>query len=476
MFAKFEWFTNNIMWGYPLLVLCIGVGIYLTLRSGFFQFRMLGKILKYPFSKEANDSEGADQQLTTFEAVSVAIGGSVGVSNISGVGTAIATGGPGALFWLWVAACLGMITKMAEVSLAVHYRETDEKGKHYGGPTYYIMKGLHEEKGWNKGLCKLLCVLFGGGIFITFFLTLQNYTTAEAIGSTFNINYVIPGLVLSLSTWGVIWGGLKGVGKAASYLVPIMCVFYVGCVIVTLILNAGALPGAIASIFKGAFTPQAAVGGFAGATVAEALRLGFARCVYSNEAGWGTSPMVHATANVDHPIKQGFMGAFEVFVDTIVVCSATGILVIATGFWSSGLVGAELTLTALEANLGSFARIAIALSIFFFAMTTGTGWFVYYQTLLTHAFAGEFRKKILFVQKLINPFMGFIITCITVFGGGTPAELWVMADFSSALPTFVNLFVLFFLTGKFFDLVKDYKARYMGIGQVDPNFKVFYEG
>jgi len=463
------------MWGLPLLVLCIGLGLYATIRSGFFQLRMLPTILKYPFSKEANDSEGAGEKLSTFEAVSVAIGGSVGVSNISGVGTAIATGGPGALFWLWVAALLGMITKMMEVSLAVHYREVNEKGDHIGGPTYYIMKGLHEEKGWNKGLCKLLCVLFGGGIFFTFVLTLQNYTTSEAIGSTFGISYLIPGIVLCFATCGVIWGGLKGVGKAASYLVPIMCVFYVGCVIVTLVLNAGAIPAAFASIFKGAFSTQAAVGGFAGATVSEALRLGFARCVYSNEAGWGTSPMVHATANVDHPIKQGFMGAFEVFVDTIVVCSATGILVIVTGFWSSGLNGAELTLSALEANIGSFARMAIAISIFFFAMTTGTGWFVYYQTLLTHAFEGDFQKKILLIQKILSPFMGYIITLITVLGGGTPAEVWVMADFSSALPTFVNLFVLIFLSGKFFELIKDYKARYMGIGQVDPNFKVFYE-
>ena len=475
MFAKFEWFTNNIMWGAPLLILCGGFGLYATIRSGFFQFKMLPKILKYPFSAEANDSEGAGNNLSTFEAVSIAIGGSVGVSNISGVGTAIATGGPGALFWLWFAALLGMMTKMCEVSLAVHYRETDANGEHYGGPTYYIMKGLHEEKGWNKGICKLLCILFGGGIFITFFLTLQNYTVSEAIGSTFGLNYIIPGAVLSVCTWLVIWGGVKSLGKFSTYAVPIMCIFYIGCVLIVMVMNASAIPGAFASIFKGAFSAQAAVGGFAGATVTKALRLGFARCVYSNEAGWGTSPIVHATSMVDHPIKQGMMGAFEVFVDTILVCSATGLLVICTGYWSSGLTGAELTLTALEANIGSFARMAIAISIFFFAMTTGTGWFVYYRTILVHAFSGAFREKILFVQKLINPFMGLIITCITVYGGGTPAELWVMADFSSALPTFVNVFVLLMLSGKFFDLIKDYKARYMGVGQVDPNFKVFFE-
>lgn len=474
MWAAFESFTYNILWGYPLLILCVGLGIYLTLGSGFFQFRALGRILKAPFSQESQDSKAAGKRLSSFEAVSVAVGGSVGVSNISGVGTAIATGGPGALFWLWVAALLGMVTKMAEVTLAVHYRSTAEDGEHFGGPTYYMEKGLGKEKGW--GIWKVLAVIFGLGIFMTFFITLQNYTVSEAVGSSFGISYAIPGLVLVITVYAIILGGLKKVGTIASYLVPIMCVFYVLCVIVTLVMNAGALPEAIASIFKSAFTGHAAVGGFAGATVSKALQLGFARSVYSNEAGWGTSPMVHATANVDHPVKQGFMGAFEVFVDTIVVCSATGLLVITTGFWSSGLTGAELTLTALEANIGSFARIAIALSIFFFALTTATGWYTYYLVLLNHAFKeGALKNTILKVYNLTNPLWGYLITLITVFGGGTPAEVWVLADFSSAIPTFVNCFVVVVLSGRFFALVKDYKARYMGIGQVDPNFKVFYE-
>ena len=474
MFAAFEWFTNNILWGLPLLLLCGGLGLYLTIGSGFFQFRAFGKIIKAPFSSESQDSKSAGKRLSSFEAVSVAIGGSVGVSNISGVGTAIATGGPGALFWLWIAALLGMMTKMAEATLAVHYRSTAPDGEHFGGPTYYMEKGLGKEKGW--GIWKPLAIIFGLGIFMTFFITLQNYTTSEAIGSTFNLPYWIPGLVLVLCIYAIILGGLKKVGSIASYLVPIMCVFYVGCVIVTLVLNASEIPNALAMVFKGAFTTQAAAGGFAGATMIAALRTGFARAVYSNEAGWGTSPMVHATANVNHPIKQGFMGGFEVFMDTIVVCTATGLLVITTGYWNSGITGAELTLTALEANIGSFARIAISLSIFFFALTTATGWYTYYLVLLNHAFKeGPTKKLILKIYNATDPIFGYIFTLITVFGGGTPAEIWVFADFSSAIPTFVNCFVLLVLSGRFFELLKDYKARYMGIGQVDPNFAVFYE-
>ena len=169
------------------------------------------------------------------------------------------------------------------------------------------------------------------------------------------------------------------------------------------------------------------------------------------------------------------MGAFEVFVDTCLVCCATGVLVVVTGYWNSGLVRAELTLTALEANIGSFARMVVAISIFFFALTTGTGWFVYYDTVLAHAFKGKVRDTVRKIQLYLNPFKGLIITVITVVFGGTPAEVWVVADFSSGLPTYVNLFVIIMLSGKFFEILKDYKARYMGIGQIDPNFKIFYE-
>lgn len=461
------------LWGIPLLSLVVVAGIIFTVLSKGFQFRNLGRILVQPFRKDPEIPE-SKQKLTPFQAVSIAIGGSVGVSNISGVGTAIATGGPGALFWLWVAALLGMMIKMVEVSLAVYYRTTAPDGTHFGGPTYYMEKGLGEERGWK--FWPILAIIFGGGVFITFFITLQNYTIAESVGTTFNIPFAIPAAVMVVAIYGIIMGGLKRVGEIAGYLVPFMCLFYIVCVLIVLLLHIRQVPAGIALIFQGAFTPQAAVGGFMGAGVARAMQLGFARSVYSNEAGWGTSPMIHATAETNHPIKQGILGAFEVFMDTMVVCTATGLLVIVTGMWSSGLQGAELTLVALENSLGGFARIVIALSIFFFGLTTATGWYTYYYVLLTHALKdSKIKDKLMRLYQITVPLPGFILTLITVYVGSTPAQIWHLADFSTVIPVFFNVAVILILSGTFFKLLKDYNTRYRGIGQIDPDFAVFYE-
>lgn len=428
------------------------------------------------FNKDSREGGGDDgKSLTPFQAISIAIGGTVGVSNMSGVATAIATGGPGALFWLWVAALLAMIIKMCEVTLGVYYRQRQDDGTYIGGPTFYMQKGLGEEKKFP--LWGVFAVCFGAMIFSTWFITAQNYTVSEAIGSTFNLPYIVPSIVYVVGIYAVIFGGIKKVGKIASYMVPVMCAFYVvGCIII-LIMNIGAIPGAIGLIFKGAFTTQAATGGFLGAGVATAMRLGFARSVYSNEAGWGTSPMVHASAKTDHPVKQGLMGAFEVFMDTIVVCSMTGLVVIVTGYWSSGLQGATLTLTAFESGMGFFGRVLVAVSIFLFGLTTSTGWFTYYSVILKHWLGNN--KKILAVAEKIfilgTPIWGMLVTLANVYADGTPAQLWTICDFTTIVPTFVNVVTLFLLSGTFVKLLKDYKARYMGIGEVDPEMELFFE-
>lgn len=475
MFTLFENFTS-FLWGTPLLLVILITGIYLTVKTGFFQFRHFGHIVKSMFSKANRDGDGDDKKrLTPFQAISIAIGGTVGVSNMSGVATAIATGGPGALFWLWVAAFLGMIIKMAEVTLAVYYRESLPDGTFHGGPTYYMQKGLGEEKGYK--FWKPFAIIFGACIFMTWFITLQNYTVSEAVGSTFNLPFIVPGIAYVVCIYIIIIGGIKKVGVVASYLTPIMCSFYIIASLIILAVNYEALPNTFAMIFKGAFTTQAASGGFIGATVAYAMRLGFARSVYSNEAGWGTSPMVHATANTNHPVKQGLMGAFEVFADTIVVCSMTGLVIITTGFWNSGLQGATLTLTAFESVMGTFSRALIALSIFLFGLTTSTGWFTYYQVILDHCLKGN-KKANAIASKIFlvgTPLWGLLVTILTVYGNGTPAQLWVIADFSTVFPTFFNVATLFLLGGTFIKLLKDYKARYMGIGKVDPDMKLFYE-
>ena len=471
------WFSNltNWLWGPPLLIAIILCGIVFLIRNRGFQFSHLFLILKAPFKKDPEIVED-EKSLSPLQAVSIAIGQTVGVANISGVSTAIAVGGPGALFWLWFASLLGMGIKMAEVSLACYYRKSKEDGTYTGGPTYYMKYGLGKER--NFKFWKVLSVPFGLGIFTTAILNIQNYTVAEAVGSTFGINYIIPGAVMCVLAIIMLVGGLKKVGKLASYLVPFMCVFYVACVIIVLVMNFENIPEAFSLIFKGAFSGTAAVGGFAGATVMMALQKGFQRSVYSNEAGWGTSPMIHATANTNHPIKEGIYGAFEVFIDSIVVCTATGLVVIVSGQWNSGIMGAELTLISLETTVGHFARVIMAFSVFLFGLTTVTGLCTYYRCLLDHAIPGEniFKEKILFVLgTLLCPIAGFITTVITVIYGGTPASIWVIADFTSAIPTFINVVTILILSKKFGQLLKDYKARYLGIGKVDPNFSVFYE-
>ncbi|MBR5516901.1 MAG: sodium:alanine symporter family protein [Firmicutes bacterium] len=475
MFTIFENFTWWL-WGTPLLATILVTGVFLTLRSGFFQFRHFGYIVKNMFNKDSRDGQGnSKKSLTPFQAVSIAIGGSVGVSNMSGVATAIATGGPGALFWLWVAALLAMIIKMCEVTLGVYYRQKNEDGTYIGGPTFYMQNGLGKEK--NFPLWKVFAVAFGAMIFSTWFITAQNYTVSEAIGSTFDIPFVIPSVLYVAAIYVVIFGGIKKVGQVASYMVPIMCGFYVvGCIII-LAKNFTVLPETFGLIFKGAFTAQAATGGFLGAGVATAMRLGFARSVYSNEAGWGTSPMVHATADTDHPVKQGLMGAFEVFMDTMVVCTMTGLVVISTGFWSSGLQGATLTLTAFESGMGTIGRILVAISIFLFGLTTSTGWFTYYSVILKH-WLGNNKKILAIAEKVFilgTPLWGMAVTLANVYANGTPAQLWTICDFTTIVPTFVNVVTLFLLSGTFIKLLKDYKARYMGIGEVDPEIDLFFE-
>ena len=219
------------------------------------------------------------------------------------------------------------------------------------------------------------------------------------------------------------------------------------------------------------------MGGFVGATISKVISTGMARSVYSNEAGWGTSPMVHASAKTDHPVKQGLMGAFEVFMDTIVVCSMTGLVVITTGFWSSGLQGATLTLTAFESGMGFLGRVLMAVSIFLFGLTTSTGWFTYYSVILKH-WLGNNKKILAIAEKVFilgTPLWGMAVTLANVYANGTPAQLWTICDFTTIIPTFFNVITLFMLSGTFVKLLKDYKARYMGIGEVDPDVDLFFE-
>lgn len=468
------------LWGLPLIFTVLFVGLYFTIGSKLFQFGFLPHIFKETFGKVfAKKDKNADTKgiLTPFQAVSTAIGGSVGVGNIGGVATAIAIGGPGAVLWMWITALLSMMTKTVEVTLSVYYRNTDEKGDPYGGPTYYMEKGLGEEK--NFKFWKVPAILFGFGIFTTFFITLQNYTISESLSSTFNIGMIPASLLFLTVIYIIIYGGIKRVGEIASKLVPFMCIFYVLAGLFIIFKNYTEIIPSFALIFNSAFSGMAAVGGFTGAVIAQVIRMGVARAVYSNEAGWGTSPMIHSTAKTSHPIKQGMWGTVEVFVDTMIVCTITALTIIITGAWSSGLDGATLTLSAFEIGIGQFGRYIITISIFLFGITTSTGWYTYYEILLRHMFNNEkkitLKYKILTLFKWLYPIPGSLMVVYAVYYDLPGKAVWYFADITTAIPTFVNLVVLFFLSKKFFELLRDYKARYLNIGTVDPNFSVFYE-
>jgi len=473
LIEKIVW---DYLWGMPLIVISLLTGIYFTIFSGFFQFKFIKHSFKVAFSKFFTKEEDEEGTISPIQALSVAIGATVGVGNIGGVATAIAVGGPGAVFWLWVAGVLGQIIKMAEVSLAVHYRNKSKDGTTFGGPTYYMQKGLGIEKNM-KPLSKILSFIFLFGFAVGFVITMQNYTVSEAIATTFDINMITVSIIYTVLLYIMISGGLKSLSKIASMIVPFMCLFYILSGIFIIFRNISFLPDVFGMIFGGAFTGTAAFGGFAGAAFTQVIKIGMSRAVFSNEAGWGSSPMIHASSKTNHPCSQGILGIFEVFVDTIVICTITSLVIIITGEWSSGISGAELTLSAFESGIGNLGRIILAVGILLFGITTSSGLYAQIEVLVRFLI-GEGRKAeklILSIYKWSYPIPGLLLVIIAVAQGLPGTSVWLFADMSTALPIFANLLTLLLLSKKFFELLKDYKARYLGIGEIDPNFKIFYD-
>jgi len=396
--------------------------------------------------------------VSPFQAVSMALASTIGMGNIAGVASAVALGGPGAVFWMWVAAFVGMMTKMVEVTLAVHYREVNPDGTTYGGPTYYIKKGLGlERKVW---WWKLPAGLFISGILFMVFIGLQSYTVAESFEATFKIPMLATGTVYVILTYIVLLGGIKGIANMAVKVVPLMAGLYVVAGLVIIAMNAGNVIPAFGLIFKGAFTPMAAVGGFGGAAIASVIRRGVSRSVYSNEAGFGTAPMAHATARTNSPVDQGMWGVFEVFVDTIIVCTITALVVLTTGVWSSGVSGGALTLSSFEASFGFIGKVILSLAIFLFAWTTTTASWTYAEVPLRFML-GETKAKETIVKIIRYIYhlsqYGMIILAITT--GLPPKIIWLFADIMTALPTFINVSVCVALSGTFFKLLKEYESK-----------------
>ncbi len=481
MHSLFQFFTETswFLWGTPMLILVLGSGAILTFGTGFFQFKYFSHFMKntlFSVFKKENKNVG-DGHVSAFTAVATAIGGAVGVGNIGGVATAIAVGGPGALFWLWLAALLGMALKCAEITLAVYYRKRDENGQPYGGPTYYIQKGLSDilPKGFAK-FAGALSVLYGIFFFCTFLTGIQGYTVAEGFTSVFDIDMMLFGCIYSVVLLGIVLGGGKRVVEFAGKIVPVMIVVFVALSLGILIVNFKEIPHAFGLIFAGAFTDTAAVGGFAGATMRLAINQGLARSVFSNEAGQGTSTMIHSQAYVEHPVKQGLWGMFEVFIDTVVICTIMSLVIITSGEWTTGLQGASLSISSFATVYGDIGGQFVAIVVLLFGITTHSGWFTYYDSVLRHAFRNniELKNKIMFVFKIIYPVPALFAIYFATQGIST-AQIWAFTDFFGVLYPIINIIVVVVLSKTVFKLFKDYKARYMGIGTVDPSIKLFYE-
>lgn len=476
-----EWaevIVYDFLWGMPLIIIVLASGFYLTLKTGFLQIKFFKKSFKLAKISMLGDKDSKDRSgvISSFEAMSMALGTTIGVGNIGGVATAIALGGPGAVFWMWIASLFGMAIKTVEITLAIYYRSKDKNNETYGGPNYYIHKGIGIEKN-KKKLSKFLSFVFAFGFIIGIFLNIQTYTVSEAVGNTFGWNLNIVAIVYTIALYILISGGMKQIGKVATIVVPFMCIFYIVGGLIVIFANISNLGESFKLIFSSAFTGTAALGGFAGAGFSLAIKSGMSRSVFSNEAGWGTAPMIHASAKVNHPLKQGLLGIFEVFFDSFLICSLTAIIIIITGQWQSGLDGATLTLHAFEQGVGSIGRFILAIGIFFFGLTTSSGVYSQVEVVLRYVIGNSpIKNKLLTFYKWFYPIPSIALVFIATSYGLPGTTVWLFSDASTAFPIFANIIAVALLTPKFMDSLKDYKARYMGIGKVDPSYQVFYEG
>lgn len=416
---------SSFIWGPPLLVLIVGTGIYLSIRIGFLQLRLLPYSLKLAFSK--NQDSHSEGDISHFQALMTALAATVGTGNIVGVATAVIMGGPGALFWMWISAFFGMATKYSEAVLAVKYRVQDKDGEMSGGPMYYLERGL------NQKWLGVLFALFGAIAAFGIGNLVQANSVAGVVNSTFNVPAWVTGIVLTIFTGLVLLGGIKSIGRVTAFFVPIMAAFYLIAGLIVLFMNITEIPGAIALVFRDAFTGEAVAGGALGAVI----RYGVARGVFSNEAGLGSAPIAAAAAKTDMPARQALVSMTQVFIDTILICSVTGLTIILAGQYDSGLQGSELTTASFNLFLGSAGSYIVAIGLLFFASSTIIGWSYY----------GEKCFSYLFSKKVVKYYR--IVFVLAVFVGAvTSLDLvWTFADIMNGLMALPNLIGLLGLSG-----------------------------
>lgn len=449
--------VNNFIWGVPAMICIIGVGLVLSIRTGFLQIRKFPYAMKVTIGRMFKKKEAADGAMTPFQAVCTALAATVGTGNIAGVAGAIAIGGPGAVFWMWISAILGMCTKFSEVTLAVHFREKNEKGELVGGPMYYIKNGLKKHWHWLAYLFSVFGVLT---VFGTGNATQVNTITTAIDSALFNygiiskdsastINLII-GIVLAVLLALILLGGIKRIGQVTEKLVPFMAVLYIVFALGVVALNFQNIPHVFASIFKGAFSPASVTGGAVGSFFMS-MKKGVSRGIFSNEAGLGTGSIAHACADTRKPVKQGLFGIFEVFVDTIVICTLTALVILCSEIPVNygSAAGAELTILGFTSTYGTWISIFTAVAMCCFAFSTIIGWGLY----------GSRCIQFLLGPKVNKPFM-LVYSLVAIVGATMDLGLmWSIAETFNGLMAIPNLIAVFLLSGVVVKLVKEYFAN-----------------
>ena len=448
--------VNNFIWGVPAMICIIGVGLYLSIRTNFLQIRKFPYAMKITLGRMLKKREASDGALTPFQAVCTALAATVGTGNVAGVAGAIAIGGPGAIFWMWISALLGMCTKFSEVTLAVHFRERNKDGDYVGGPMYYIKNGLKKHWHWLAYLFSAFGVLT---VFGTGNATQVNTITTAIDSALYNYNLISEdgaapvNLIMGIGLAGrialILLGGIKRIGQVTEKLVPFMAIMYILLALGVIVVHVGAVPAVFSAIIRGAFDPAAVTGGAVGSFFMS-MKKGVSRGIFSNEAGLGTGSIAHACADTRKPVKQGFFGIFEVFVDTIVICTLTALVILCSGVpvGYGAAAGAELTISGFTSVYGGWVSIFTAVAMCCFAFSTIIGWGLY----------GTRCIEFLFGSKANKPFM-LVYSLVAIVGATMNLGLmWSIAETFNGLMVIPNLIAVFLLSGVVVKMVKDYFA------------------
>ncbi|HWO96148.1 MAG TPA: sodium:alanine symporter family protein [Bacillus sp. (in: firmicutes)] len=420
---------NHYVWGLPTLILLVGTGILLTIRLRGLQFTKLWYAHKLAFGKSDDRSSAGD--ISHFQALMTAMAATIGMGNIAGVATAVSIGGPGAVFWMWITALFGMATKYSEAILAVKYRITGANGEYSGGPMYYLERGL------GKKWLAVLFAIFGTTASFGIGNMVQSNSVAEAMRINFSVSPIVSGILMAVFIAMVILGGVKKIGKVTGYFVPVKAFFYVIAGLIIIFYHIDQVPTAFSLIFSGAFSGTAAAGGFVGATVASAIQIGVARGVFANEAGLGSAPIAAAAAKTDMPAKQALVSMTGTFLDTFVVCTITGLVLITTGAWQSGKTGVEATTLAFQSVFGSTGSMILGIAIILFAYSTILGWSYY----------GEKCVEYLFGSNAVRYYRYIFVGMVAVGANLKLGLVWTFSDIANGLMAIPNLIGLIGLSG-----------------------------